>query len=62
LIDVKLGSYQEMRERKSLPSRDTDPDKFKLGASVGIESVMPDLHYLRKGSADVAQLYAFTKE
>jgi hypothetical protein len=34
----------------------------KLDVSGEIESVMSDLHYLRKGSADVAQLHYRSKE
>lgn len=62
LIQAKLEDYEDMQKRSVLLSRDTDLEEFKLNISGGIESVMSDLHHLRKGSADVAQLAYCVKE
>jgi hypothetical protein len=58
LVEIRLQDLQKImivpKEFWSYPAR--------LDVSGGIESVMTDLHYLRKGSADVAQLHFFSKE
>lgn len=40
----------------SIPKEFWNPLSLKLNMSVGLEDVMSDLHYLRKGSSDVASV------
>jgi hypothetical protein len=58
LVEIRMQDLQKIMSLPkvfwSYPAR--------LDVSGGIESVMSDLHYLRKGSADVAQLHFFSKE
>jgi hypothetical protein len=64
LITDKLERFKELASEKieikwvSPEQRDT----IKMNVSRTIEDVMSDLHYLRKGSSDVAQLHSFIKE
>jgi hypothetical protein len=60
LIEIRLDQLD--KEIAGIRRRYSTLSKYKLSVSGEIASVMSDLHYLRKGSADVAQLDAFSKE
>jgi hypothetical protein len=60
LIEIRLDQLD--KEIAGIRRRYSTLSKYKLSVSGEIDSVMSDLHYLRKGSADVAQLDAFSKE
>jgi len=61
LITVKLEQYKGMVSG-SIPKEFWSPLPLKLNVSGGIEAVMSELHYLRKGASDVAQLEYFARE
>jgi hypothetical protein len=52
LITVKLEQYKGMVSG-SIPKEFWSPLPLKLNVSGGIEAVMSELHYLRKGASDV---------
>jgi hypothetical protein len=59
LIQTTLEFHENIQKDKPQPNRITA--KLKLEPSVGIESVMSELHYLKAGSGDVAQLDFFAR-
>ena len=55
-VGVRLKSYDDIRKRNPMPQPDAVLEQLKLDMAVGIEGVMADLHYLKAGSGDIAQL------
>jgi hypothetical protein len=60
-ITVKSDVYASLVRDGKLPQPHQIVQRWKLEVTSGIEDVMPDLHYLRAGSGDVAQLAFLTK-
>jgi hypothetical protein len=60
-IKVKSDEYAALSWDGSLPQPHQIIQRWKLEISNGIEDVMPDLHYLRAGSGDIAQLAFLTR-
>ena len=63
LIQTKSEEFDTLRKHNPVMPQFTQDivNKLKLDAAVSIESAMSDLHYLKVGSGDVAQLDFFTR-
>jgi hypothetical protein len=55
-ITVKSEAYDSLVRDGKLPQPHQIVQEWKLEVISGVEDAMPDLHYLRAGSGDVAQL------
>ena len=55
-IRLRLDTYNNLRWEGGLPQPQSLVEQWKLDVVTGIEGVFNDLHYLQRGSGDVAQL------